>query len=128
MRAAYVAVCLAVVAFFATSTVYGLDIQVAPQTLVLSSSGGQLTVHTDVPFVDTDRNGEMDGGVVLTVGGTVLDCNTFSDTVGNLVAQCSKDDAKEAIGEFDGKWTTVTVALDVYLFGESDSEDIAVKK
>ena len=114
---------------FATSSASGLDIRVAPQTLVMSSGGGQLTVHTDVPFIDGDGNGEMDYPVTLHVNGMELACNTFSDNVGNLVAQCSKETAKGAVGDFEGKTTTAVVALTVEApFGGSASEEITVKK
>ncbi|MGD9127205.1 MAG: hypothetical protein PVH19_07475 [Planctomycetia bacterium] len=96
-----------------------LDIQVAPQTLVLSSNGGKLTVHTDIPF-------EMAENVALDIDGTDVVITTFADDCGNLVAQCTKEAAKAAIGEFEGKTTTVTVTLTVD--GDSDSEDIRVKK
>lgn len=96
-----------------------LDIQVAPQTLVLSSGGGNLTVHTDVPFGLAET-------VALDVNGTGLDIITFADDCGNLVAQCSKEAAKAAIGDFEGKTTVATVTLAVN--GDSASEDIRVKK
>jgi len=109
---------LAVVALL-TGSAAALDIQVAPRTLVLSSAGGNLTVHTDVPFSEA-------GDVALAIDGTVVAADTFADDCGNLVAQCTKEVAKAAIGEIDGKFATVTVALDVD--GDSDAEDIRVKK
>lgn len=107
------------VLMFLAGSAVALEIQVAPQTLVLSSSGGQLTVHTDVPFA-------MAEAVSLEVDGTVIEVNTFADNCGNLVAQCSKDAAADAIGDFEGNTTTVTVTLTVD--GDSASEDIRVKK
>lgn len=114
------AVCIGILVC-ARSVAYGeeLAIRVAPQTLVLSSSGGQLTVHTNVPYAGQ--------AVVLAVAGTPVACHTFADSLGNLVAQCSKEAAKEAIGTFDGKRTTVTVGLSVEGFGY-DEESITVKK
>ena len=102
-----------------SSSVFALEIQVSPQTLVLSSSGGKLSVHTDVPF-------SMAGSVSLTINGTAVDAYTFADDCGDLVAQCSKTAVKAVIGDFDGKTTTATVALTVN--GDSDQETIRVKK
>ena len=107
-----------VLAFLAGSAV-ALEIQVAPQTLVLSSAGGKLTVHTDIPF-------SMAETVCLDIDGTVVEVSTFADDCGNLVAQCTKAAAAEAIGDFEGKTTTVTVTLTVN--GDSASEDIRVRK
>ncbi|MBU0507436.1 hypothetical protein KKH27_01185 [bacterium] len=101
------------------SGVLALEIQVSPQTLVLSSKGGQLTVHTDVPFSTAVT-------VVLEVNGTTIAVNTFADDRGNLVAQCSKEAVKEVIGDFQGETTTATISLTVN--GVTDSEVIRVKK
>jgi len=51
---------------------------------------------------------------------------TFADNLGNLVAQTTKDAAVEAVGDFDGKTTTATITLTVD--GDSNSEDIRIKK
>ena len=96
-----------------------LTIRVAPQALVLSSSGGNLTVHTDIPCGDVEQ-------VALAVNGTTFAVRTFADNLGNLVAQCDKDVVKEAVGDFDGKWTTAAVTLTVN--GVSATETISVKK
>ena len=80
---------------------------------------GNLTVHTDVPF-------DLVETVALDVNGTAVDVSLFADCYGNVVAQCSKEVAKEAVGDFDGKTTTITVTLTVN--GDSASEDIRVKK
>lgn len=106
------------VALFAPP-VLALDIQVAPSTLVISSNGGQLTVHTDVPFVFTES-------VVLIVDGTSVPCSCFADNCGDLVAQCSRDVAVGAIGEFSGDRTTVVVTLVVD--GVSASRSLSVKR
>ena len=105
--------------FLLVGSVVALDIQVAPRTFVLSSKGGNLTVHTDVPF-------SRSADVSLQVNGTAVEVRTFADDCGNLVAQCSKEAAAAAIGDFDGKVTTVTVSLTVD--GDSDSSDICVRK
>lgn len=117
------AVCIGIL-MCARSAAYGeeLAIRVAPQTLVLSSSGGQLTVHTNVPYSMVEHD-----DVALTVAGMPVTCHIFADSLGNLVAQCSKEAAKEAIGSFDGKRTAVTVGLSVESFGD-DNESITVKK
>ncbi len=98
---------------------HALTIRVAPQALVLSSEGGRLTVHTDVPIGEAKE-------VFLAVNGFNTAIVMFADSLGNLVAQCDKHDVEEAIGEFEGKWTTATVTLKVN--GESASETISVKK
>ena len=51
---------------------------------------------------------------------------TFADNLGNLVAQCTKEAVKGAVGEFEGKFTTTTVGLTVN--GDYAEEDIVVKK
>ena len=111
-------VVLAIVTFMA-GVGFALSIQVAPQTLVLSSGGGKLTVHTDIPFGMADD-------VTLDIDGVEVAVTTFADDCGNLVAQCTKEAAKEAIGDFSEKTKTVTVTLTVD--GDSASEDIRVKK
>jgi hypothetical protein len=98
-----------------TSGAFALDIQVSPQMLVLSSIGGQLTVHTDVPFATAQT-------VVLEVNGTAIAANTFADNCGNLVAQCSKEAVKEVID------TTTTATISLTVNGDSDSEVIRVKE
>ena len=102
-----------------TSPAWALEIRVAPSTFVLSSGGGKLTVHTDIAFGAAQN-------VVLAVNGVNTPAATFADNLGNLVAQCTKDAAAAAIGEFEGKTTTATVTLTVN--GESASEVITVKR
>ncbi|MBN2475987.1 MAG: hypothetical protein JXB62_15350 [Pirellulales bacterium] len=119
MRKICVVFCLLAVAVFAASNALALEIRVAPATLVLSSPGGNLTVHTDVDF-------EPGLPVTLVVNDQEVTAHTFADSLGNLVAQCSKEAAKDAIGDFSGKWTTAIVTLTVC--GESASEQIRVKK
>ena len=119
MRTLRAMVCLFVVALFTTNSAFGLEIRVAPQTLVLSSGGGKLTVHTDVPF---GRNVP----VSLAVNGTPVRVYTFPDSLGNLVAQCTKAAVKQVLGDFDGKRTTATITLTVN--GISESQTITVKK
>lgn len=119
MKKSCVSVLAAAVVAFATSGVFGLEIRVAPKTLVLSSDCGSVTVHTDFPY-------ELAVEVVLQIEGTEVDADTFKDNRGNLVAQCTKDAAKAAIGEVEKKFTTATVTLTVD--GDSDSRVIRVKK
>ena len=109
---------LCVVALFANN-VFGLNIQVAPQTLVLSSAGGSVTVHTDVPFATA-------GDVSFEVNGISVGVTTFDDDCGNLVAQCTKEAVKDVIGVTDEKfiWVTFTLKVD----GVSDSEEVRVKQ
>ena len=87
--------CLVITIAMLSGSAFALTIRVAPQALVLSSQGGNLTVHTDIPYWEA-------GMVTLTVNGSTFDPRTFADNLGNLVAQCSKQDVKEAVGDFDG--------------------------
>lgn len=105
-----------------------LEIQVAPQMLVLSSAGGNLTVHTDVPFRWVE-NPDVD--VVLAVNDSTVDeFRCYYDSQGYLVAQCDKDTAKKLIKYFDTKTETATVTLGVCVADQWgwDSEEISVKK
>ncbi len=99
-----------------------LEIQVAPQMLVLSSAGGKLTVHTDVPYVSVEKK-----AVILEVEGKEIpEPSMFADSVGNLVVQTTKDVVKDILGDFEGKFTTAEVVLVVE--GDGDAETIGVKK
>ena len=101
-------------------SVSALEIRVAPRTLVLSSNGGKLTVHTDAPYYPEAQ-------VSLWVDGVELDeVAVFHDDCGNLVAQASKAAAAAAIGDFKGKMKRVTVTLVVD--GVSASGHLRVKK
>ena len=121
MRTLCMMLCMLAVVLMATSSAAALQIQVAPSMLVLSSSGGKLTVHTNVPYAGPD-------GVTLTVDGTDVGARTYADDRGNLVAQCSKATAVAAVEDkdFKGKTSSATVTLTAY--GDSDSETIRVKK
>ena len=101
------------VAALLTGSAFGLEIQLAPQTLVLSSGGDQLTIHTDFPYLDAVS-------VNLYVGNTGVDVETWDDDCGNL------DDVKPIVGDFDGRFTTVTVTLTVN--SASASEILRVRK
>ena len=110
------AVC--VVALLANN-VFGLNIRVAPKTLVLSSDGGSVTVHTDVPY-------GMAETVSFWVNGTEVEVRTYWDDRGNLVAQCSKEAVKGVVGEIDEKF--IVVAMKLVVNGDEDSEDVRVKQ
>jgi hypothetical protein len=100
---------IGVVCFVAmlTGSALGLEIQLAPRTLVLSSGGDQLTIHTDFPYVAVD-------GVTLDIGdNSGVSVVTWDDDCGNLVVRCSKDAVRTAVGDFEGKFTTVNVTLTV---------------
>ena len=118
MRTLCIVVCLLAVGLFTANSASGLEIRVAPNTLVLSSPGGKLTVHTDVPFGAVED-------VSLEVNETGIPVRTFADSRGNLVAQCTKAVVKEVIGEINGKKTTATVTLTVN--GDPATETITVK-
>ena len=94
------------VPFLVLSAAVSLEIRVAPSMLVLSSGGGNLTVHTNVPFSPASE-------VRLTVENKEIAAHTFADDRGFLVAQGTKDEAGEAIGDFEGKFTTALVGLTV---------------
>jgi hypothetical protein len=96
-----------------------LQIRVAPSTLVLSSGGGNLTVHTNVPYF-------LASDVLLEVEGEEMQARTFADDRGFLVAQCRKEEAGDAIGDFEGKFTTAEVRLTVD--GASATETILVRE
>ena len=111
-------VCLVVLL---TSSAFGLDIQLSPRTLVLSSGGDQLTIHTDFPYLAADS-------VTLDIGDTSeVSVATFADDRGNLVVRCSKEAVKTAVGDFDGRFTTVDVTLTVNNSAQ-DSEILRVRK
>lgn len=101
------------------SAAVSLQIRVAPSTLVLSSGGGNLTVHTNVPY-------SLAGDVLLEVEGKEIEARTFADDRGFLVAQCSKEEAGEAIDDFEGTFATAEVRLTVD--GASATETIVVRK
>lgn len=113
------------VAVLLTSSAFGLEIQLGPRTLVLSSGGDQLTIHTDFNYVDVDD-------VTLDIGDTTgVSIVTWADDCGNLVARCSKDDVADAVGDFRGKFTRVMVTLTVDYDDDkwvSDSEVLRVRK
>jgi hypothetical protein len=89
--------------------------------LVLSSGGDQLTIHTDIPYLDVDTVG-------LDIGeSTGVSVVTWADDCGNLVVRCSKEAVSEAVGDFDGRFTTVDVTLTVN--GSAlDTEVLRVRK
>ena len=101
------------------SATVSLQIRVAPSMLVLSSGGGNLTVHTNVQY-------SVAGDVLLEVEGKEIEAHTFADNRGFLVAQCCKEEAGEAIGDFEGNFTTAEVRLT--LDGASATETVLVRK
>jgi hypothetical protein len=106
---------------FGADAARGLEIQVSPQTLVLSSQGGNLTVHTDVPYRTAEEvelwinDRPVEGKLAL-----------FPDNQGNLVVQIDRERAKELIEDFEGKFTTAVVGLAVD--GDDAEQPITVKK
>lgn len=110
-----------------TSGAFGLDIQLQPQTLVLSSGGDQLTIHTDFRYSAAEA-------VALDIGNTPdVGIRTWADSCGNLVVRCSKAAVEDEVGDFDDRFTTVAVTLTVF-YGEdgedsvSDTEVLRVRK
>lgn len=105
----------------------GLEIQVAPQTLVVSSGGDNVTIHTDFPGFPGEGATfaleiEPEGGSPTTV--TITD--EFLDDCGFYVVRCDRQAAAAAVGDFEGKFTTavVTLCIDTHC----GSEVIAVRK
>ncbi|MGB2821622.1 MAG: hypothetical protein WBF17_11615 [Phycisphaerae bacterium] len=95
----------------------GVQIVVAPNTLVLSAPGAWVSVHTNLPFGSVDRSTlELNGLAVAW---------TKADSRGNLVAKFDID-AVKAIVEPDEATLTLTGAmLDGEPFAASDT--ISVK-
>ena len=109
------------------SDVHGLEIQVAPRTLVVSSGGDNVTIHTDFrgfPWDDASVVLEIapDGGAPSPV--TIIE--DFLDDCGFYVVRCDRQAAAAAVGEFEGKRTTATVVLCVD--DDCGVEEIAVRK
>ena len=103
-----------------TSSAFGLEIQLAPRTLVLSSGGDQLTIHTDFPYGAVDK-------VVLDIGDSLdVFVVTWADDCGNLVVRCSKDVVADEVGDFEDKFIWVDVTLTVN--GDSAPEILRVRK
>ena len=101
-----------------SASAFGLEIQLGPRTLVLSSGGDQLTIHTNVGFSAVD-------GVTLDIGDIHLmedDLAMWADSCGNLVVRCSKEDVEEAVGDFDGLFKEIDVTLTVVSGGAADSD------
>ncbi len=123
MRPLLVLVCLVAVAALATTSAFGLEINVGPKTLVLSSGVQSVTVHTDYPYWMVDVE-----GVRLVVGGTEVPIlYTWANSSGNLVVRCSKDDVSEVVVfPVGASTTTAMVKLDVN--DESASQSIVVRK
>ena len=133
MRCVIAFIALFALGTFVAGDVQGLEIQVAPQTLVVSSggdnlSGGQnVTIHTDFP-------GEPGDGVsvVLQIGPAggeakpVAIIEDWVDLCGFYVVRCNRQAAAAAVGEFEGKWTTAIVSL--CIGGDCGSEEITVRK
>ena len=104
-----------------TGSAFGLEIQLAPRTLVLSSGGDQLTIHTDFNYSKVSSV-TLDIGRNLGVG-----VRTWEDDCGNLVVRCRKDAVRVAVGDFKSRFTTVKVTLTVNDSAE-DSKFLRVRK
>jgi hypothetical protein len=128
MRCVPALIGLVLLGAFAAADVYGLEIEVGPQTLVVSSCGDNLTVHTNFSGFPSDG----DRLEITPAGGPtkVVDIVArWTYDRGYYVVRCDRQVAAEAVGEFDGKWTTATVTLTVYdELGGCGSDEIAVRK
>jgi len=119
MKSLVLVMCAFCLVSFCSAETLGLEIRVAPQTLVLSSSGGKLTIHTNVPYGLAEE-------VSLSVLGSDVPVRTYDDDRGFLVAQCTKEAIAELLEGGPEKFTSLTVTLTVN--GDSASEKIRVKK
>ncbi len=72
-----------------------VDIQVAPQVLVLGAvQAGQVTIHVEYP-----RAGVIADSVALTIGNHVIPAiSVFADSTGELVARFSERAVKAVVG------------------------------
>ena len=128
MRCVLAFIALFALGTFVASDVHGLEIQVAPQTLVVSSGGDNVTIHTDLP----GSPDAPDPPFVLTItpdGGSPSEVaidDVFLDDCYRYVVRCDRQAAAAAVGEFEGKRTTATVTLTVD--GDSGAEVITVRK
>jgi hypothetical protein len=127
MRNGFASIVVSISLLVIAGNAFGLGIQVAPQTLVVSSGGDNLTLHTSFRGYPPE-----DAPVVLEItpeGGTPKEVpivHTHLDDRGYYVVRCNRLDAADAVGEFEGQRTTATVTLTI--MGDSGSEVITVRK
>jgi hypothetical protein len=111
----------------AGSSACALEIQVAPQTLVVSSGGDNLTVHTNFPgFPPAGMPVILD---ITPWGGAITELpiiGQWVDDCGFYVVRCDRQTAADAVGPFDGKRTTAVVTLTI--LGCSGYDEIDVRK
>ena len=132
MKCVVACVALFALGTFVAGDVQALEIQVAPRVLVMSSAGEWLTIHTDLYEFEYP-----DASFVLTItpdGGSpngVEIYSVFLDDCFRYVVRCTRSDASEAVGDFEGKSTTATVTLTVKCcdlgFEDEGSEEITVR-
>jgi hypothetical protein len=90
-----------------------ISIQVSPQTIVLSSLGGTVSVHTDIPLSIVDRESvQMDGMVPYLVK---------SDARGNLVAKFDLATVKARVSPPSATFTLTGYTLDGDAFTGTDT-------
>ena len=65
---------------------------VSPYVFVMDYQGSALTIHTEVPFSEVDRN-----SLELHCNGTITPYLVKSDSRGNLVAKFAADDVRAII-------------------------------
>ena len=125
MRRMIAFIALFALATFVAGDVMGLEIQVGPQTIVESSGGDNVTVHTDFP-------GEPEGlSVILEIGpkgGTAKGVDivdAWVDDCGFYVVRCDRQAAVSAVGDFEGKFTDAIV--DLYIGSACGSQEIRVR-
>ena len=95
----------------------GVQIVVAPNTLVLSAPGAWVSVHTNLPFGSVDRSTlELNGLAVAW---------TKADSRGNLVAKFDIDAVKAIVEPGEATLTLTGAMLDGEPFAASDT--ISVK-
>jgi len=96
----------------------GVQIVVSPHTLVLSSPGSWVSVHTNVPFGAVDRSTLELNGIAVAW--------TKADARGNLVAKFDMDAVKAIVEIGEATLTLTGELLDGQLIDASDT--ITVKE
>jgi len=112
--------CMCLMFGFLVGNVFSLDITASPKTLVLSSQGHCVTIHTDI-------DGDLVLDAAVAVDGTEIAASFFEDDCGNLVARSSRDDVKQIIG-LSATQAVFTLTVDTELGTFSASDTVRVKK
>ena len=112
-----VSVCLFVLVLFVAEAP-ALDIQVAPSTISIHSSGGSFSIHTDIPYgfvVGPEAAVE----VSVAINGEPLVCGKKPDLSGDLVLKASLKTVKDMLDP-EAKSAEVTVTAEAPEFPQYD--------